>query len=137
MIGATVKVKGEITSEENLVIEGNVEGSVICNSHEITIGGSGNVRANISAKTIRIEGTVEGDITGHEKVIITRTGKVRGNIVAPGVTLEDGAKFKGSIDMDPSPQQSAVLSLSSKQTPPRAAAPEDADTTTAGYKKSH
>ena len=113
MIGATVKVKGEITSGENLVIEGNVEGSISCNSHEVTVGGSGNAKANVTAKTIRIEGTVEGDITGHEKVIITKSGKVRGNIVAPAVTLEDGAKFKGSIDMDPTPQQGSVLSMTS------------------------
>jgi len=126
MIGATVQVKGEIVSEENLLIEGTVEGSVTCNSHEITVGASGTVKADVTAKTIRIEGTVEGDIIGHEKVIITKTGKVRGNIVTPGMSLEDGAKFKGSIDMDPSPAQGSVLPLSAKS--PRPVAADDGGT---------
>jgi cytoskeletal protein CcmA (bactofilin family) len=51
---------------------------------------------------VRIDGEVQGDISGVEKVVVTKTGRVQGNIVAPRVTLEDGAKFKGSIDMDPS-----------------------------------
>jgi len=122
LIGSTVRVKGEISSEENLVIEGRVEGNVHCDSHELTVGGSGILVANVSAKMIRIEGSVEGDIAGHEKVIITRTGKVRGNIIAPAVTLEDGAKFKGSIDMDPSPQQPAAVPLKQR---PASAEPAD------------
>ena len=135
MIGATVQVNGEVTSEEDLLIEGKIEGSVTCNSHQITVGSCGTVKADISGKTVRIEGTVEGDITGHEKVTITRTGKVRGNIVAPGVTLEDGAKFKGSIDMDPSPQQGSVLSLNAKAPGARTASMEEAES--ASYKKSY
>ena len=127
MIGSTVKVKGEITSGENLVIEGQVEGSITCNSHEVTVGASGNVKADVTAKTIRIEGTVEGDITGHEKVIITKSGKVRGNIVAPAMSLEDGAKFKGSIDMDPTPQQGSVLSMASSTGPRPAVAEQGAE----------
>ena len=59
------------------------------------------VSANVTAKNITIQGTVKGDIHGNEKVVIAKTGNVRGNIVAPRVTLEDGAVFKGSIDMDP------------------------------------
>jgi cytoskeletal protein CcmA (bactofilin family) len=58
--------------------------------------------ANLTANVVRIDGEVNGDIVGVEKVVITKTGKVQGNIVGPRVTLEDGAKFKGSIDMDPS-----------------------------------
>ena len=116
MIGPTVRIQGQITSEEDLLIEGSVEGSVTSNSHEVTVGSSGNLKANIAAKMIKIEGSVEGDIAGHEKVIITRTGKVRGNITAPAVTLEDGAKFKGSIDMDPSPQQTSAIPLTKKPT---------------------
>ena len=58
-------------------------------------------RLNITAKVIKIAGTVRGDLSGSEKVVISRTGNVHGNIVAPRMTLEDGAIFKGSIDMDP------------------------------------
>lgn len=109
LIGATITIKGDVVGDENLMVEGKVEGSVTLNTHELTIGQSGQVQADITAKNIRIDGQVKGDIAGREKVIISRTGNVTGNIVAPRVTLEDGAKFKGRIDMDPSsvPQEGA------------------------------
>jgi cytoskeletal protein CcmA (bactofilin family) len=101
VIGQTIKIKGSITGEENLTIEGTVEGSVDLPKHDVTIGQSGEVTADVNANTVRVDGKIEGDINGSEKVIVTKSGKVQGNIVAPRVTLEDGAKFKGSIDMDP------------------------------------
>ena len=113
MIGATVKIKGDIQSDENLVIEGKVDGTITAKSHEITVGSSGELKANITAKVVKIEGKVQGDVFGGEKVIISKTGNVRGNIVAPRVTLEDGAKFKGSIDMDPGEPATSELPLSS------------------------
>lgn len=101
LIGSTIIIKGDVTGDENLVIDGKVEGSIELGSKEVTIGRSGRVSANVHANVIRIEGEVQGDISGNEKVIISKTGNVQGNIIAPRVTLEDGAKFKGSIDMDP------------------------------------
>jgi cytoskeletal protein CcmA (bactofilin family) len=101
VIGSTIKIKGDVTGKENLVIEGKVEGSVELAGHDLTIGAAGQVIADLTAKTVKVEGQITGDITGTEKVIITKSGRVLGNIVAPRVTLEDGAKFKGSIDMDP------------------------------------
>lgn len=101
VIGSTIKIKGEVRGEENLVIEGSVEGSVELAGHDLTIGPKGHVGANLNAKTIKVEGQITGDIKGEEKVIVTKSGRMLGNIVAPRVTLEDGAKFKGSIDMDP------------------------------------
>ena len=99
MIGMTVKIKGDISSDENLVIEGQVDGTITLNSHELTVGQSGRVNANVSAKIIKIDGQVNGDIVGKEKIIISKTGNVRGNIIAPVVILEEGGKFKGTIDM--------------------------------------
>ncbi len=101
VIGSTITIKGQVRGEENLVIEGGVEGSVELPGHDLTIGPKGRVEAALTAKTVKVDGQVTGDITGSEKVIITKSGRVLGNIVAPRVTLEDGAKFKGSIDMDP------------------------------------
>jgi|TARA_B110000977_G_scaffold112289_1_gene145505 cytoskeletal protein CcmA (bactofilin family) len=101
MIGSTVVIEGNITSAEDLIIEGKVSGTISAAGHEVTVGQAGQLNANISAKIVRIEGKVEGDISGGEKVIISKTGNVLGNIDAPRVTLEDGAKFKGSIAMDP------------------------------------
>ena len=101
MIGSTVKILGEIISEENLVIEGEIEGTVTVNDYELTIGPSGRIHANINAKVVKIDGLVDGDIQGTEKVVISKSGNVRGNIQAPRVILEDGGQFKGSIDMGP------------------------------------
>ena len=101
MIGQSIVIKGTIQGAENLVIEGTVEGSVSLPEHDLTVGQSGKVTADLHANTVKIDGTVQGDVSAKEKVIISKSGHVRGNIIAPRVTLEDGAKFKGSIDMDP------------------------------------
>ena len=108
MIGSTIKIKGDISGEENLVIEGKVEGTVSLEGHDLSVGQSGEVRADIAASIVRIDGEVTGDITGVEKVVVSKNGRVKGNIVAPRVTLEDGAKFKGSIDMDPAESAGAT-----------------------------
>ena len=111
VIGSTIKIKGSITGGENLVIEGQVEGSVKLSGHDLTVGQAGEVDADLEAKTVKIEGRITGDIKGAEKVIVTRSGRVLGNITAPRVTLEDGAKFKGSIDMDPDIDKPAVAAV--------------------------
>lgn len=102
VLGSTIRIKGDISGEENLLIEGNVEGSVSLSSHELTIGKNGKVHANITARTIRIDGEVHGDITGKEKVLVASTSNIKGTIVTPKMTLEEGARFKGTIDIDPS-----------------------------------
>lgn len=99
MIGAKVKVNGDIISSEDLLVEGEVNGTITLSDNELVIGGSGKVQANLSAKTVRIEGEVRGDVEGKERVVICASGDVQGNVTAPRVMLEDGGRFKGSIDM--------------------------------------
>ena len=111
MIGSSIKIKGTITGDEDLLIQGKVEGTISLRDHELSIGENGKVTADIKAKTVKIDGEVAGDITCGEKVVISRSGNVKGNIVAPRVTLEDGAIFKGSIDMDPGEPAGASVSL--------------------------
>ena len=101
LIGASIKIKGDVYGDANLVIEGSVDGFVQLPSHDLTIGATGTA-ANLSAKSIKIDGTVEGNIEGSDIVTISKSGKVKGDITAPRVTLEEGAQFRGSIDMDPS-----------------------------------
>ena len=101
MIGPSIRIKGEVSGEEDLLIQGRVEGTISLKAHEVSVGESGQVFADILAKTIRVDGKVQGDITAMENVVISKLGNVRGNITAPRVLLEDGAVFKGSIDMDP------------------------------------
>ena len=101
MIGPSIRIKGEVTGDEDLLIQGRVEGTVNLKAHAVIVGESGQVIADILAKTVKVDGKVQGNITSTENVVITKLGNVRGNIVAPRVLLEDGAIFKGSIDMDP------------------------------------
>lgn len=100
-VGASIKIKGDVTGDEDLVIQGYVEGNIDLKGHNVTISQSGKVKANINANQIIVEGVLDGDMNGEEKVVIRETGNVHGNIVSPRVTLEDGALFKGSIEMEP------------------------------------
>lgn len=110
MIGAKVKVNGDIISSEDLLVEGEVNGTITLTDNELIIGGSGKVQANISAKTVRIEGEVRGDIEGKERVVICAAGDVQGNVTSPRVMLEDGGRFKGSIDMGSSKSGAPAVS---------------------------
>lgn len=115
VIGPGIRINGDINGDENLLIEGRVEGKIQLGANQVDIGQGGYVKADISANIIKVSGKVRGDLNGAEKVIISRTGNVRGNIKAPRMTLEDGAIFKGSIDMDPGePAKSKVVKPVSK-----------------------
>jgi cytoskeletal protein CcmA (bactofilin family) len=100
VIGPKITFKGEIIGEEDLLVQGKVEGSIDLKGNHLIIGQQGVVKANLMAKTITIEGTVEGDLIGQERIEIKSSSNVKGNLIAARVTLEDGAKFRGSIDMD-------------------------------------
>jgi len=100
VIGAKIRFKGELVGEEDLLIEGTVEGSVDLKGNSLIVGKQGVVKANVIAKTVTIEGSVEGDVYGEERISIKDSSKMTGNLIAERVTLDDGAKFKGSIDMD-------------------------------------
>jgi cytoskeletal protein CcmA (bactofilin family) len=98
VLGRTLVFKGELSAEEDLVLQGRVEGS-IRHTQSVTIGPDGVVIGDIHARAIVIEGTVEGDLHGSASVNVTATANVRGNIVAPRVGIVEGAQFNGSIDM--------------------------------------
>jgi len=117
MIGPKISIKGTVSGEEDLLIQGRVEGTISLGEFEVTIGESAKVKANIRAKAVKIDGHIEGDITGGEKVVISKSGNVHGNIISPRVTLEDGAIFKGSIDMDPGEASSNKVSLAAQKKP--------------------
>ena len=98
VLGPTLTFRGgELSSDEDLIIEGTVEGKIAHQSHHLTIGKNGKVKANIRARLITVYGFVEGDLHGDEGVQITATAHVKGNVVAPRVSLEPGARFEGSI----------------------------------------
>ena len=131
VIGPGIVIDGDISGSENLVIEGKVRGHIHLASHEVTVGPSGEVSADVFAKIIRVAGKIKGDLSGKEKVIISSTGNVHGNIVTPRMLLEDGAVFKGSIDMDPREPASQAVAQPVAQPAARAAAPTSAAATAA------
>ena len=99
-IGPSISIRGDVSGEEDLIVQGQVEGTVTLKQNNVIVGKEGRIKANVHARVIEIEGQVEGDLHGDEQVVVRRSGNIRGNVVAPRVTLEDGCKFKGSIDMD-------------------------------------
>ena len=99
VLGPTLVFKGELTADEDLMLKGRVEGS-ITHSASLRIGQEGSVKGNIKAKHITVDGTVEGDLHGGGSVTIRETAKVTGNVYAPKVSLVEGARFSGRIDMD-------------------------------------
>lgn len=100
-IGPSVALRGSLECEEDLRVEGRVEGDITVPNHRVVIGSSGQVEADIRGRVVEVEGRVVGDLVGSERVVVAASGNVEGNIKAPRVSLENGAQFKGSIDMDP------------------------------------
>jgi len=108
VIGSTISIKGDLVGEENLSIEGRLEGKIESRHHSVTIGKSGWIKGDIYGKVITVGGTVEGNLYGEEQLIVRQSGTIRGNIVSPRVVLEDGSNFKGSIDMSPKDKSTTV-----------------------------
>ena len=112
-IGPSITVKGELTGQEDLEIQGKVEGNVTLKKNRVLVAEAGRVKADIHAKSIRVGGEVKGNLLGEDEVIILHTGRVEGDIKASRVTLEDGSKFKGSIDMEPKDAKGSSASADS------------------------
>ncbi|MEX2572164.1 MAG: polymer-forming cytoskeletal protein [Gemmatimonadota bacterium] len=99
LIGRSISIRGDVTGDEDLVIQGRVEGSVNLREHAVTVGGNGEVSANIIGRAVMIEGRVVGNIEGGEQVTLRSSAYVEGDISAPRVVLENGARFRGLVDM--------------------------------------
>ena len=99
-IGPSIFIKGDLTGDEDLVIEGRVEGKVDLKQNNVTVGKNGRVKADVYGQVVTVEGEVDGNVFAHEQAILRQAGAIRGNISAPRVVLEDGSRFKGSIDME-------------------------------------
>jgi cytoskeletal protein CcmA (bactofilin family) len=108
VIGPSIHIDGDLRGEEDLTIDGEVNGTVQLKNNSLTIGTQGKVRADVYAHSIHVEGYLEGDLYGSERVNIRKSAQLRGNITSPRVSLEDGARFKGSIEMDPQAVEAAL-----------------------------
>jgi len=103
VLGATLRFKGELSAEEDFILQGQIEGS-IHHTQSVTIGTEGRVDGNINARRIMIDGTVQGDLHATESVTVQATGHVTGNIFAPRVGIVEGAFFSGRVEMTESRQ---------------------------------
>ncbi len=99
ILGQAVLVKGDLSGKEDLLIEGQCEGTLDFQDHCLTVGPQGQVKSEIHARQVVVHGTVNGRISATDRVEIRKTGSVVGDIVSAGVAIEDGAYFKGSIEI--------------------------------------
>jgi cytoskeletal protein CcmA (bactofilin family) len=98
-IGKSLVIKGEVTGSESLYIDGRVEGSINLAGNRVTVGRNGIVAANINAREIVVLGKVRGNLTASDRVDIRSDGSLTGDVVAARISIEDGAYFKGGIDI--------------------------------------
>ncbi len=99
VLGKNIKFRGELIGTENLHIEGVIDGVVIMKGHNLSIGEEGVINANVHAQNLTIHGKLTGDVLADELIQIKNTAIVKGNLIAPRIQLDDGGKFRGSMDM--------------------------------------
>ena len=116
-IGRSITIRGDVTGDEDLLIQGRVDGSVSLREHAITVGPDGVVKASIVGRVVSIEGRVEGNISADEQIVLRSSAWVQGDVSAPRVVLEDGAKFRGGVEMGEGNERSGQNSASAKAKP--------------------
>jgi cytoskeletal protein CcmA (bactofilin family) len=107
-IGKSLVIKGEVTGSESLYIDGRVEGSINLPGNRVTVGRNGVVAANINAREVVVLGKVKGNLTASDRVDIRNEGSLTGDVVAQRISIEDGAFFKGGIDIRKPGQKDAA-----------------------------
>ena len=123
-IGKAVMIKGQIFSREDLVIDGEIEGTVEAHDHRVTVGPHGKVQAGVKAREIVVLGTINGNVEAAEKIDIRKDAKLVGDIKTSRIVIEDGAYFKGSIDITKEGVKSPQKPIPPQQQPqPQAATP--------------
>jgi cytoskeletal protein CcmA (bactofilin family) len=114
-IGKSLVIKGEVTGSESLYIDGRVEGSINLAGNRVTVGRNGIVSANINAREIVVLGKVRGNLTASDRVDIRSDGSLTGDVVAARISIEDGAFFKGGIDIRKAGQKANGEEMKAKE----------------------
>ena len=104
-LGSSLHVKGEISGNEDLVIDGTVEGRVHINEQKLTVGATAKLQADVIAGEVIVYGSVKGNVRGKGKIEIKKDGSVNGDMTTPQIIIEDGAYFKGSIEIEKSAEK--------------------------------
>ena len=107
-LGASLQVKGEISGNEDLLIDGSVEGLVQLDERKLTVGATATVTADIIAREVVVYGTVKGNLRAKDRIEIKKDGSVNGDLTTARIMIEDGAYFKGSIEIDKSEQKESA-----------------------------
>ena len=123
-LGKNVTVKGQIFAREDLTIDGEVEGTVECQEHRLTIGPNARVQAGLKAREIIIQGSIQGNVDATDKIDIKKEAKLVGDIKTSRIVIEDGAYFKGSIDISKATSAAAKPPQQTPAQPAVASAPQ-------------
>ena len=129
IIGKSVMIKGQIFSREDLTIDGEIDGSVELHEHRLTVGPNGKLQAGVKAREVVVLGTIHGNVEASDKIDIRKDAKLVGDIKTARIVIEDGAYFKGSIDIVR--PEAARAAAPSQPKPQAASAPAAATPATA------
>jgi cytoskeletal protein CcmA (bactofilin family) len=99
-IGPSISIVGDVTGDEDLTILGRVRGKIDLPQHTVTIGESGHIDGDIHAKVVTVAGEVHGNLVGGEQILLRKTATMLGTLSSPRVGLEEGCRFRGSVDME-------------------------------------
>ena len=128
-IGKSVVIKGELSGSEDLFVDGEVEGSIELRGNSLTIGPNGRVRANVHARDIVVHGKVDGNLRSTDRVELKKSAVVAGDIITQRISVEDGAFFKGSVDIqrqDAKLEQKPMAAAAAASVAPAVTAPSSA-----------
>ena len=98
-IGKSVVIKGELSGSEDLYVDGNVEGNIELRNHSLTVGPNGNVKANVTAKAVVIQGKLDGSVNASDRVELKKSAVVTGDLTTQRIAIEEGAFLKGKVDV--------------------------------------
>jgi len=127
VIGKAMVIRGQITSREDMHVDGEIDGSLDMPNCRLTVGPSGKIGAGARAREVEVLGSVDGDVEASRKITIRKGGRLVGDLRTPGIVIEDGAYFKGKIEIvtteAPAPQQNALQPENKGTTPAAGAQP--------------
>jgi cytoskeletal protein CcmA (bactofilin family) len=98
-IGKSVVIKGELSGSEDLYVDGSVEGNIELRNHSLTVGPNGKVKANVSAKAVMVQGTLDGSVNASDRVELRKSAVVTGDVTTQRIAIEEGAFLKGKVDI--------------------------------------
>jgi len=98
-IGKSVVIKGELSGSEDLYVDGNVEGKIELRNHSLTVGPNGNVKANVTAKAVVVQGKLEGSVNASDRVELRKSAVVNGDVTTQRIAIEEGAFLSGKVDI--------------------------------------